>query len=71
MRVAAVQHDIVWADREANFARLAPLIAHAADEGARLAVLTEMFSTGFVVDRNDIGEPTGGPSSSFLSEMAA
>ncbi|MEY2767733.1 MAG: hypothetical protein RI912_1396 [Actinomycetota bacterium] len=71
MRVAAVQHDIVWADREANFARLAPLIARAADEGARLAVLTEMFSTGFVVDRDDIGEPTGGPSSSFLSEMAA
>ena len=70
MRVAAVQHDIVWADREANFARLAPLIARAADEGARLAVLTEMFSTGFVVDRDDIGEPTGGPSSSFLSEMA-
>jgi len=71
MRVAAVQHDIVWADREANFARLAPLIARAADEGARLAVLTEMFSTGFVVDRDDIGEPTGGPSSSFLSDMAA
>ena len=71
MRVAAVQHDIVWADREANFARLAPLIARAADEGACLAVLTEMFSTGFVVDRDDIGEPTGGPSSSFLSEMAA
>ncbi|MEY5058496.1 MAG: hypothetical protein RJA51_243 [Actinomycetota bacterium] len=71
MRVAAVQHDIVWADREANFARLAPLIARAADEGARLTVLTEMFSTGFVVDRDDIGEPTGGPSSSFLSEMAA
>lgn len=71
MRVAAVQHDIVWADREANFARLAPLIARAADEGARLAVLSEMFSTGFVVDRDDIGEPTGGPSSSFLSDMAA
>jgi len=71
MRVAAVQHDIVWADREANFARLAPLISRAADEGARLAVLTEMFSTGFVVDRDDIGEPTGGPSSSFLSDMAA
>jgi predicted amidohydrolase len=30
-----------------------------------------MFSTGFVVDRDDIGERTGGPSSSFLSEMAA
>ena len=37
---------------------------------ARLAVLTEMFSTGFVVDNDRIGEPVGGPSSSFLSALA-
>ena len=70
MRVAAIQHDIVWADRDANFARLRPLVAQAASNGARLVVLTEMFSTGFVVDRDDIGEPTDGPSSSFLRDMA-
>ena len=70
MRVAAVQHDIVWADRDANFAALAPLVRRAAADGARLVVLSEMFSTGFVVDRDDIGEPVGGPSSSFLSSMA-
>jgi predicted amidohydrolase len=29
-----------------------------------------MFSTGFVVDRDDIGEPLDGPSSQFLSTMA-
>ena len=27
MRIAAVQHDIVWEDREANFERLAPQVA--------------------------------------------
>ena len=70
MRVAAVQHDIVWADRGANFTALTPLIREAAANGARLVVLTEMFSTGFVVDRDDIGEPAGGPSSAFLSSMA-
>ena len=70
MRVAAVQHDIVWADREANFTRLRGLVSEAAGNGARLVVLTEMFSTGFVVDRDDIAEPTGGPSSSFLEQMA-
>ena len=70
MRVAAVQHDIVWADRDANFSALAPLIREAASNGAELIVLSEMFSTGFVVDRDDIGEPTGGPSSSFLSAMS-
>ena len=70
MRLAAIQHDIVWADREANFARLRGLVSEAAGNGARFVVLTEMFSTGFVVDRDDIGEPVGGPSSEFLSVMA-
>lgn len=70
MRVAAVQHGIVWADRDANFAALAPLVREAAGNGARLVVLTEMFSTGFVVDNDGIGEPVGGPSSSFLSALA-
>jgi len=47
VRVAALQHDIVWEDRDANFAHLEPMIAGAAAGGARLIVLTEMFSTGF------------------------
>ena len=70
MRVAAIQHDIVWCDREANFAHLAPLIAAAAGAGARLILLTETFSTGFATDREDLGEPAGGPSSQFLAEQA-
>lgn len=70
MRVAAIQHDIVWCDREANFAHLAPLIAGASAAGARLILLSETFSTGFATDRDDLGEPEGGPSSKFLSEQA-
>lgn len=70
MRVAAIQHDIVWCDREANFAHLAPLIAGAASSAARLILLSETFSTGFATDREDLGEPEGGPSSQFLAEQA-
>lgn len=70
MRVAAIQSDIVWADRNANFATLRPLIANAAAQGVELVLLTEMFSTGFVVDRSDIAEPENGLSSQFLSEMS-
>lgn len=70
MRVAAIQHDIAWCDREANFVHLAPLIAGAAAAGARLILLSETFSTGFATDRDDLGEPEGGPSSQFLSEQA-
>jgi predicted amidohydrolase len=69
MKVAIVQHDIVWEDREANFARLRPRLAAAAATGARLAVLTETFSTGF--GRGDrIAEAEHGPSSTFLAEQA-
>ncbi|MEX2625335.1 MAG: nitrilase-related carbon-nitrogen hydrolase [Ilumatobacteraceae bacterium] len=71
LRVAAVQHDIVWNDREANFERLAPEIAGAAATGAGLVLLTETFSTGFGFDQPDFGEPEGGPSSTFLAERAA
>lgn len=69
MRIAAIQHDIVWEDREANFAHLAPLIAGAAGSGARLALLSETFSTGFSMSAG-IGEPEGGPSSQFLAAQA-
>jgi predicted amidohydrolase len=71
LRVAAVQHDIVWDDRDANFERLAPMIAAAAGCGAGLVLLTETFSTGFGFDREGFGEPQGGPSSGFLAEQAA
>jgi omega-amidase len=71
MLVAAVQHDIVWEDPEANFARLAPAIADAASAGARLVVLTEMFATGFSMHTERVAEPADGPSERFLAEQAA
>ena len=70
LRVAAIQHEIVWRDRAANFARLTPMIAGAVAGGAGLVLLTETFSTGFSFDSPDIAEPEGGPSSQFLTEMA-
>jgi predicted amidohydrolase len=70
MRIAAVQHDIVWEDRDANFERLAPQVARAVGAGAELVMLTETFSTGFSMTPG-IGEPEGGPSSQFLAAQAA
>lgn len=71
VKVAAIQHDIVWADRDANFTHLTPLIEAAAHNGAQLIVLSEMFSTGFVVDDESIAEVHGGASSQFLSNLAS
>lgn len=71
MKVAAVQHDIVWEDPEANFGLLAPKVAQAAAEGARLVVLAEMYSTGFSMDSERVAEPPNGPSVGFLADQAA
>lgn len=71
MRVAVVQHDIVWEDAAATRARLVPQIAAAAATGARLVVLTEMFATGFSMRTDRTAEPPGGPTTAFLAEHAA
>jgi len=70
VKVAGIQHDIVLEDRDANFAHLAPLIANAAADGARLIVLTEMFSTGFSMAVDRVAELPDGPSTSFLVAQA-
>lgn len=73
MKVAAVQHDIRWLDRAANFAHVAEMVREAADNGARLVVLSEMFSTGFAVGAewgDALAEPRGGESSTFIVETA-
>ena len=70
MKVAAVQHDIVWEDPDANFARLAPMIADAADEGARLVALTELYATGFSLETARTAEPPGGASEEFIADQA-
>jgi predicted amidohydrolase len=70
MKVAAIQHDIVWEDAAATHAHVTPLIAAAAAAGARLVALTEMFATGFSMHPERIAEDEGGPSEAFLIEQA-
>ena len=47
MIVAGIQFDIAWEDPEENFRRVRPLLRVAADQGAQLIALPEMFATGF------------------------
>jgi predicted amidohydrolase len=70
VKVAAVQHDVVWEDRDGTCARLAPMVAAAAGAGARLVVLTEMFATGFSLESERIAEPEDGPTSRWLVDQA-
>jgi predicted amidohydrolase len=70
VKVAAIQHDVVWEDRDATLARLEPQLRAAAGTGARLVVLTEMFPTGFSMEPQRVAEPEGGPSTEFLRRKA-
>jgi predicted amidohydrolase len=71
VKVALVQHDVVFEDAEATLARLGPRVEEAAASGARLIVLTEMFATGFSMATSRVAEPPGGPSTEFLLDKAA
>jgi predicted amidohydrolase len=71
VKVAALQHDIVWEDRDATLRHLAPQVAAAAAAGARLVVLTEMFATGFSMDTHRTAEHLDGPTVTWLHERAA
>ena len=71
LRVAAVQHDIVWEDPETNFQKLRPQITEAANEGGQLVVLSKMFSTGFTMNSAKCAEALDGASHQFLVDQAA
>lgn len=71
MRLAAVQHDIVWEDPAANLALLAGVVDTAVADGAELIVLSEMFSTGFSMVPERVAESPDGPSAEFLAGKAA
>jgi predicted amidohydrolase len=70
MKIAALQCDIAWERPDENYARLAPRVARAAEAGARLVVLPEMFACGFSMDTDRIAEAPDGPSGRFLAEQA-
>jgi omega-amidase len=70
VRVGLLQVDIVWEDSGASHARSGRLLDEAARAGARLAVLPEMFATGFSMHPERVAQPPGGPSETFLRERA-
>ncbi len=70
MKIALVQMDLAWEDVAENHRRARRLVEEAARKGARLALLPEMFCTGFSMDSARIAQPPGGPSETFLRETA-
>lgn len=70
LRVAVVQHDIVWERRSETLARLEPVVRGAAADRARLVVLSEMFAVGFSMNVEVTAEPVDGPTTQWLRRQA-
>ena len=53
VKVAAIQMDCTLGDWEENMSKAERLVRQAAEQGARLAVLPELFNTGYSVAEMD------------------
>ncbi|MBR5677566.1 MAG: nitrilase family protein [Paludibacteraceae bacterium] len=69
MKIALLQYPIEWANPQANVGLLDERL-RAIRGQADMAVLPEMFSTGFCTDRPDLAEPWKGPTCQALQRMA-
>src|SRR3954468_2019176 len=70
MQLACCQFDITWEDKPANFRKVAGLVRGARLEAGALLLLPEMFATGFSMNTEVTAEPSQGPTTRFLAELA-
>lgn len=69
MIVAGIQFDIAWEDPKENMRRVTPLVARAAERGAEIVALPEMFATGFTMRAAEMAAHANAISE-FLAETA-
>ena len=70
MKLYCVQHDIVWENRTANFARIESLLSAAKPDAGSLVLLSEMFASGFSMNVAAIREGRERETERFLSATA-
>ena len=70
VKIAAVQLDIAWEDKAANFARVRALLAAAPPEPGSLIVLPEMFATGFSMNLAATRQDAAREDEAFLAALA-
>lgn len=70
LHIVACQFDLVWEDREANYAAVRRYLNAEAPPPGSLVVLPEMFASGFSMDVTRVAEPPAAPTRAFLRELA-
>lgn len=69
MRVALLQYPIAWADKEANLLVYGERLKEISGK-ADVAVLPEMFTTGFCTDHPELADPADGRTVASLKQWA-
>ncbi len=70
MKIAALQLDVIWEDRKENYRRVFRFAREAADAGADVFVLPEMFATGFSMNLPVTAEKHDGETAGFIRSLA-
>jgi len=70
MKIAALQLDIAWHDRETNYSKAREFALQARKRGADIFLLPEMFATGFSMDRAFTAESLEGKTPEMIRSLA-
>ena len=70
MKIACLQLNIIWENKQENFNKVEKLISEAVNKGAELVCLPELFSTGFTMNSDKFAEKISGATSRFLQGQA-
>lgn len=72
LRAAAIQMNCILGDKQQNLSKAGQLIAGAANQGAKLIVLPELFNTGYRVEERDpdLAEPILGKTTDWMIEQS-
>lgn len=70
MRISLIELNIEWEAKVSNYERVSSLLEIAASNKCDVAVLPEMFNTGFSMNIDHIGEEINGSADAFLSKSA-
>lgn len=70
LRISLVQYDIAWENKEANLLYVGNRLSELAGK-TDIAVLPEMFSTGFSMNSRNLAETTDGQTISAIKEWAS
>jgi predicted amidohydrolase len=70
MKIYCCQLDISWENKPPNFARARALLTAAKPEPNSLALLPELFATGFTMNAAALSEKPGGETEQFLASLA-